>query len=117
MIYWISRFFINHRITAHNRTSHRKSLDDDYGGHSYRAAKTLLYYRVCFGCFVFYGAIHKHRRGPPSSNHFKLNLIGGNSVKKFFKLFFQRGHFLNPLRFIIPFKEGGVCCEKRFNCL
>ena len=78
MIYWISRFFINHRITAHNRTSHRKSLDDDYGGHSYRAAKTLLSYRVCFGCFVFYAVIEYHCRSPPG----RLDLSIFNSNRK-----------------------------------
>ena len=65
MLSWITRFFINHSITAHNRTSHKKSTDDDYGGYSYRAAKTLLSYRVCFGCFVFYAVIEYHCRSPP----------------------------------------------------
>ena len=106
MIYWISRFFINHRITAHNRTSHRKSLDDDYGGHSYRAAKTLLSYRVCFGCFVFYGAIHKHRRGPSISNHFTL-IDWKKSCEKFFEQIFKRYQKLIPLECIIVLKEGG----------
>ena len=78
MLYLVIPIFTNHRIIAHNRTSHKKSSDDDYGGHSYRAAKTLLSYRVCFGCFVFYGAIHKYRRGPPSSNHFNLILLESN---------------------------------------
>ena len=64
MLSWITRFFINHRITAHNRTSHKKSTDDDYGGYSYRAAKTSLSYRVCFGCFVFYAVIEYHCRSP-----------------------------------------------------
>lgn len=77
MIYWISRFLINHKITAHNRTSHKNSSDDDYGGYSYRAAKTSLSYRVCFGCFVFYELTNTHCRGPPDSNQFNaFNLIG-----------------------------------------
>ena len=78
MIYLITRLFINHRITAHNRTSRKKSSDDDYGGYSYRAAKTSLSYRVCFGCFVFYAVIEYHCRSPPG----RLDLSIFNSNRK-----------------------------------
>ena len=53
MLYQFTRFFIIHRITAHNRTSRSKSADDDYGGH-YRIAKTKLFQRDCFGYFLLY---------------------------------------------------------------
>ena len=77
MLYLVIPIYTNHRITAHNRTSHKKSSDDDYGGYSYRAAKTLLSHRVCFGCFVFYELTNTHCRGPPDSNQFNaFNLIG-----------------------------------------
>ena len=70
MIYWISRFFINHRITAHNRTSHSKSTDD-YGGH-YRIAKTKLFQGVCFGFFSLYTVVEYHCRSPPGRLEFLL---------------------------------------------
>ena len=77
MLSWITRFFINHRITAHNRTSHKKSTDDDYGGYSYRAAKTLLSYRVCFGCFDLLAVTLSLCRGPPyPTGFFKLKSVG-----------------------------------------
>ncbi len=85
MLYLVIPFFRNHRIIAHNRTSHKKSSDDDYGGRSYRAAKTLLFHRVCFGCFVFYAVIEYHCHSPPLSislNHFRL--IGGKYIEKIF---------------------------------
>ena len=71
MLYLINRFFINHRITAHNRTSRSKSADDDYGGH-YRIAKTKLFQRVCFGYFLLYVAVEHHCRSPPGRLEFLL---------------------------------------------
>ena len=88
MLSWITRFFINHRITAHNRTSHKKSADDDYGGYSYRAAKTLLSYRVCFGCFVFYAFIELSCRAPPTIRAF-INQFE-NRRSKYVENFFEK---------------------------
>ena len=78
MLYLVIPIYTNRRITAHNRTSHKKSSDDDYGGYSYRAAKTSLSYRVCFGCFVFYAVIEYHCRSPPG----RLDLSIFNSNRK-----------------------------------
>jgi len=97
MLSWITRFFINHRITAHNRTSHKKSTDDDYGGYSYRAAKTLLSYRVCFGCFVFYVVIEYHCRSPPG----RLDLSIFNSNRKE-----QKGNEKNYIENTISLVQG-----------
>ena len=69
-LYQFTRFFIIHRITAHNRTSHSKSTDD-YGGH-YRIANTKLFQRVCFGCFLLYVAVEHPCRSPPERLEFLL---------------------------------------------
>ena len=108
MLYLVIPFYTNQRITAHNRTSHKKSSDDDYGGYSYRAAKTSLFYRVSFGCFFVFNSngIQQHR-GPPLPIKIYLILIGGLSVKKFFKQIFKRYQKLIPLACIIVLKEGG----------
>ena len=108
MLYLVIPFYINHRITAYNRTSHKKSSDDDYGGYSYRTAKTSLFYRVSFGCFFVFNSngIQQHR-GPPLPIKIYLILIGGLSVKKFFKQIFKRYQKLIPLACIIVLKEGG----------
>ena len=63
-LYQFTRFFIIHRITAHNRTSRSKSSDDDGGGH-YRIAKTQLFQGVCFGFFLFCAIIEHHCRSLP----------------------------------------------------
>lgn len=88
MLYLVIPFYTNHRITAHNRTSHKKSSDDDYGGHSYRAAKTLLFYRVCFGCFVFYAFIELSCRAPPTIRAF-INQFE-NRRSKYVENFFEK---------------------------
>ena len=90
MLRWITRFFINHRITAHNRTSHKKSTDDDYGGYSYRAAKILLSYRVCFGCFVFCVLIHNHCRSPPTLPNIQKIKFENSEVKAMLKNNFNK---------------------------
>ena len=69
MLYQFTRFFIIHRITAHNRTSRSKSADDDYGGH-YRIAKTKLFQGVCFGYFLLYVVVEHHCRSPPERLEF-----------------------------------------------
>ena len=107
MLYWIIPFFTNHRITAHNRTSRKKSDDDDYGGYSYRAAKTFLFYRVCFGCFFVFVVIKNQHRGPPLTIEVYQILIGGSNVKKIFEQIFKRYQKLIPLDCIIVLKEGG----------
>lgn len=55
----------------------------------------------------FYRHFYKER-SPPFSNWIRIkNLIGGKTMKKFFKLFFQRYEDLIPLPCIIKNKEGG----------
>ena len=77
MLYLVIPFYTNQRITAHNRTSHKKSSDDDYGGYSYRAAKTSLFYRVCFGCFDLLEVTLSLCRGPPyPTGFFKRKSVG-----------------------------------------
>ena len=88
MLYLVIPFYTNHRITAHNRTSHKKSSDDDYGGYSYRAAKTSLSYRVCFGCFVFYAFIELSCRAPPTIRTF-INQFE-NRRSKYVENFFEK---------------------------
>lgn len=88
MLYLVTPIFTNHRIIAHNRTSHKKSSDDDYGGHSYRAAKTLLFYRVCFGCFVFYAFFEFSCRAPPTIRAF-INQFE-NRRSKYVENFFEK---------------------------
>ena len=68
----------------------------------YRAAKTLLSHRVCFGCFVFYAVIEYHCRSPPG----RLDLSIFNSNRKE-----QKGNEKIILRTQYPWYKGDEYIE------